>query len=174
MKRSTYCLFCKSKKFVYTKKHSTFVNWILSGFCAVILSFILYQDLDLRSVVFLSFFIAIAEVFIHLRWRMALVCHECGFDPIIYMRDQGVAAAIVKNKLESRSSNPQSYLKPPLNVPVKIISKSNTDKIVSMSSLSSKQRHLLALHMTQKNHATHQGQQESQQSQSMTLSDLSE
>jgi len=172
MKRHTFCLFCKSKKIVYNKKHAGFTNWILSSFCAVIASFALFQDLDLRSVVFLGVFIAIAEIFIHLRWRMSIICNECGFDPVIYMKDQQSAASIVQRKLKNRAKNPANYLKPALNMPVKIVSPMKTEKIISMGSLSPKQRQLLSLNATKKRQSEEQETKEAKQSQSIALSNM--
>jgi hypothetical protein len=143
MKKTTFCVFCRTKKFVYTKKHTSFINWVLSSFCSVVMSFILFQDLDLKSLIFLGLFIALAEIFIHLRWRLSVVCHECGFDPIIYLQNSEQAMIKVKDKLEKRKQDPRNYLKPPLDIPVRILHSEKGEAIVSSRSLDPKKRQIL-------------------------------
>jgi hypothetical protein len=173
VKEQAYCIFCKSKKYVYTKKHANFVNWVLSIFCAIFIGFIVFGDIDFKSVIFLGVLIAIAEIFIHLRWRMSLICHECGFDPIIYLKDPEAAAQIVKKKLHDRSNNPANYLKPPLKVPIKIISDFKSERIVSIDNLTPQQKKLLRLSFVQKQHADPKRNQESNQRDAMTPSNIS-
>jgi len=168
-----YCLFCKSKKYVYTKKHATLINWILSSFCSIILSFIVFGDLDFKSVLFLSVFIAISEVFIHLRWRISVICHECGFDPIVYLRDPEAAAQIVKKKLQRRSNDPANYLKPPLKVPIKVISDLKSERIVSIDRLTPQQKKLLRLNLAQKSNPDSKRDQQSNKREAMTPSNIS-
>lgn len=134
MKQKTYCVFCQSPKLTYTKKHANFINWVLSGFMAVILSFMIFQDLDLRALIFISIFIGLSEMFIHLRWRISLNCMECGFDPIIYKKSPSQAALKVKSTLANREKNPQNYFKPALKIPVQIQNMKNKKRIVTNAS----------------------------------------
>ena len=173
MKQDTYCMFCKTKKWVYTKKHVSFINWVLSGFCSIIISFLLFQDLVLKSIIFWGLCVAIAEIFIHLRWRLSMICHECGFDPILYLKDQKQAALKVKIRLEQRAQDPSTYLKPPLKIPVRLIMPNGIERIVPASKLNPKQIRLLSLNLSQKPNTSQQGNQKSHQRQSVTLSQVS-
>lgn len=134
MKQKTFCLFCQSPKLTYTKNHANFINWVLSGFMAIILSFIVFQDLDFRALVFVSLFIGLSEIFIHMRWRLSIICMECGFDPIIYKNSPARAALKVKSTLANREKNPQNYFKPALKIPVQINSAKNKKRIVTNAS----------------------------------------
>ena len=125
-KDKAYCAFCKSPHWVYRKRHAQFVNWMLAGVMSLLTGFVLYQDLDLRSVMFLGIYIAMAEAFIHLRWRLSVLCHECGFDPFLYKKSPHQAAQKVKYTLEQREKKPENYLKPPLKIPVRVVMANKT------------------------------------------------
>lgn len=62
-------------------------------------------------------FLALTEVFIQLRWRMSVPCRQCGFDPVLYIKDQERAVEKVTLHLKSRKENPNNLLAKPLNLP---------------------------------------------------------
>lgn len=101
---------------------------------AIILSFIVFQDLDIKALLFISLFIGLSEVFIHLRWRLSVVCMECGFDPFIYKMSPARAALKVKETIANREKNPQNYLKPALQIPVQINKPQNKTQILTNAS----------------------------------------
>lgn len=59
-----------------------------------------WQAIDARVLVLFVFCLAIAELFIQIRWRLTLACPFCGFDPVLYIKDPQQAAAKVRVKLE--------------------------------------------------------------------------
>ncbi len=138
MRQDVYCAFCSTKRKIYTKKHSGLINIIISLFMAILTSLIVYQDLDIRMSIVLGFYLALSEIFIHLRWRMSLICHECGFDPILYTKNPGLVASRVKLQLEKRKLDPNSYLKPKLKIPIKILDK-NINKVTIKKNISDTQ-----------------------------------
>lgn len=59
----------------------------------------------------------LAEAFIKIRWRIHMVCRNCGFDPVIYVKDPNKAAHLVKEFLDRRAQDPAFLLRDPLNLP---------------------------------------------------------
>ena len=114
-----YCAFCRLERRVYTKKNITWTNVVLAFLCASVGTFVFWQQLDPRGIFIFVLFLAFADVFIRIRWRMALPCPHCGFDPILYKRDPDETARRVKVRLDAvrasenylfRSHNPLSQL----------------------------------------------------------------
>jgi len=76
-----------------------------------------WQGFDARVLVIFVFFLALAEVFVQVRWRLNVVCPNCGFDPVLYLRDTDKAAEKVKIHLTRRKEDPISLFRRPLNIP---------------------------------------------------------
>jgi hypothetical protein len=130
-KEKVYCAFCSHPHWVYHPQHISIKHIFYSVLLAVffMLAFsdgAFYWKWILLSPVFLLF----AELFVHLRWRMSLICHECGFDPLIYKTHPAKAAEKVRVTLERRSKDPRAYLKPPLKIPVKVITPEGKTEII--------------------------------------------
>jgi hypothetical protein len=62
-------------------------------------------------------FALISELFVSMRWRISMVCKNCGFDPILYIKEPEKAAEKVKLKLDERKLRPESILAQPLTLP---------------------------------------------------------
>ncbi len=45
------------------------------------------------------------EIFSNLRWRLAIVCKYCGFDPVVYLKNPEMAAEKVKNFMLDRKNS---------------------------------------------------------------------
>lgn len=84
---------------------------------SVLLSFIVWQDLDPRLAIFFSLGLGLAELFIVLRWRLSIVCTKCGFDPIVYRKSPKLAAERVKAHYQSRLEDPLWMMAPPPSLP---------------------------------------------------------
>ena len=80
---------------------------------------LIWREFDPRALVVFVVFLAIAEVFVQIRWRMSLSCRQCGFDPVIYRKNQEVAVEKVKDHLQRRKMDPRYLLYEPLNLPVR-------------------------------------------------------
>ncbi len=111
--RRCYCAFCRSERTLYRKRHVGPIDLFLALAASTLLSFIFWQDLDPRLVVFFVLAVGLAELFIVLRWRLSVVCSRCGFDPILYRRDQKAAAARVKAHYKTRLEDPMWVMSPP-------------------------------------------------------------
>ncbi len=93
------CAFCRLERRVYTKKSVGWTNVLKAALAAVLLMFIIWQRIEPRAVIFFAIFLAMAEVFIRLRWRMSLPCPHCAFDPLLYKVDREETVRRVITKL---------------------------------------------------------------------------
>lgn len=129
MSHEVFCSFCRSRHRVYKKQHVSFINVLLSSLLSGILGVAwFWPEINFKFIVLIPFFLLVAELFIHLRWRCSLICPECGFDPILYKKSPEAASLKVQAKLEKRAQDPNSYLKPPLKIPVKVITPQGEQK----------------------------------------------
>lgn len=115
--RHCYCAFCRSPRLVYVKKHVSILDVALAAASALLISFIIFQDLDPRAVVFFAVCIAVTEVFITFRWRFSIACPHCGFDPVVYKKAPDRAVSRVKAHMKLRRENPLSAFSPPPQLP---------------------------------------------------------
>lgn len=112
-----YCAFCKSPRRISRKKNISFMNVIAAGLASMVLMLALWQQFDPRVIIVFVVCLAVAEVFVKLRWRLSLVCRQCGFDPVLYKRQPDMAAQKVKMQLDLRKQGAQYLLAKPLNIP---------------------------------------------------------
>jgi hypothetical protein len=115
--KKCYCAFCRSERKVYRKRGVTLINIFASAAAATIGMLAIWQKFDPRVLIIFVCCLAVSEVFIRTRWRLNVICSECGFDPILYRRDLPKAVALVQKKLESRKNDPSTLLKRPLALP---------------------------------------------------------
>lgn len=77
----------------------------------------IWQSFNPRVFVAWAVYLGIAEAFVQIRWRLSIVCKQCGFDPALYSKDPSAAANKVKLHLDLRKQDPKSILLAPLNLP---------------------------------------------------------
>lgn len=116
-RQNCYCAFCKTPRRIYRKKNISFMNVIASALASVVVMFALWQEYDPRVMVVWVICLAISEIFIKIRWRLSVVCRQCGFDPVLYTKQPELAAQKVKEQLELRRQDPKYLLAKPLNLP---------------------------------------------------------
>jgi len=75
---------------------------------------------NLQAIPILLISIFLSELITHFRWRLALICRQCGFDPLIYKKNPLLAAAKVKAFLVHRKTNSSFLLAPAINLPKRI------------------------------------------------------
>ena len=102
-----YCAFCKIPRKVYAKKHISWTNIWLSMLAAALVMLIFWQKFSPKVAVIFVIFMAVTEGFIQLRWRLSIACPHCGFDPVLYLRDQKQALSRVQEILAERKNSPQ-------------------------------------------------------------------
>jgi len=115
-RQKCYCAFCKTPRVIFRKRKVNLFNFVAAIFGAAVAMYALWQQFDPRVVILFVAFLALGEAFVQVRWRLNLVCKECGFDPILYLRDPNKASEKVKNHLERRKQDPVSLLKPALPI----------------------------------------------------------
>ncbi len=90
---------------------------IASALASIVVMFAIWQQYDPRVMIVFVVCLAFAEVFVKIRWRLSVVCRQCGFDPVLYLRKPEVAAEKVKDQLALRKQDPKYLLAKPLNLP---------------------------------------------------------
>ena len=73
--------------------------------------------MDPRGLVIVASMLLIGEIFTQVKWRSAMVCQNCGFDPVLYIRDHEAAGLKIKAFLEKRATSPGHLLRPPIILP---------------------------------------------------------
>jgi hypothetical protein len=106
------CAFCRLNRRIFVKKSIDWTNVLTAAIAAALLMFVIWQDADPRAVIFFVAFLAVAEVFVRLRWRMSLPCPHCGFDPLLYKLDREETVRRVKAKLDELRTNGRHLFKP--------------------------------------------------------------
>ena len=118
-RKSCYCAFCKVERKVYSKKHLNLVDVIgLVGF-GMILTLTVFKTLDPRGLAIVGTLLIVAELFTQTKWRTSMICRNCGFDPVLYVRNPEQAGLKIKAFLEMRSQSPEFLLRPPVILPTK-------------------------------------------------------
>ncbi len=117
-RKSCFCAFCKTPRKVYADKHLTYVQVLSLVLMGIILTFGIYQSLDPRGLYLIAGILMVAEVFMQIRWRASMICRNCGFDPVIYVRSPEAAGLKIKAFLETRSDSPNHLLRPPVVLPI--------------------------------------------------------
>ena len=106
-----YCAFCKHQRRIYTKRHITPINMLLSLLAAFAIMMFLWQEFDPRVLIVFAFCLMVAEMFITIRWRVTLPCPHCGFDPVLYMRNPKKACEKVNTTIDLRRHQASRWLK---------------------------------------------------------------
>jgi hypothetical protein len=122
-RNSCYCAFCKNPRKLYIKKNIDFSHILASLLLSLVLMFVIWHDFDPRFLALFVSFLFAAEIFVHLRWRVALVCRHCGFDPALYLKNPEKTVEKVKLHLERRKVETDFLLSPKLNLSFRKIEK---------------------------------------------------
>lgn len=137
-RKDCYCAFCKTPRQIYAKKRIGLINIFAAATGATLVMMAIFQEFDPRVFFIFVLFLAISETFVQLRWRLAIVCKECGFDPILYLKSHEKAAEKVKLHLEKRKGDPASLLKSPLQIPK--ISKARVEELREEAALAAQRK----------------------------------
>lgn len=116
-RKSCYCAFCRSPRKIYRKRNIGLIDVFAALLGANVTMFAIFEEFDPRALLIFVTFLAIAEIFVQVRWRLAIVCPYCGFDPVLYLKDSARAVEKVKVCLNRRKNDPASLLAKPLQLP---------------------------------------------------------
>ncbi|MBK9322772.1 MAG: hypothetical protein IPM97_07485 [Bdellovibrionaceae bacterium] len=117
MKNNCFCAFCRTPRRIYKRRNIGLINISYAALASVLVMYLIWKSFDPRVLMVFAVFLALTEVFIQLRWRMSVPCRQCGFDPVLYIKDQERAVEKVTLHLKSRKENPNNLLAKPLNLP---------------------------------------------------------
>lgn len=117
-RRSCYCAFCKTPRKVYKSKNLSVFDVLALLFLAVLFTRVIYDSFDPRGLVILGLFLLVGEIFSQIKWRSSMTCQNCGFDPVLYMKDHEAAGLKIKAFLEKRADSPAHLLRPAVKLPV--------------------------------------------------------
>lgn len=118
-RKSCYCAFCKVERKVYAHKHLTLLDIIGLVFLGIVCTYVSFKFLDPRGLVFVAVLLLFGEAFSQAKWRTSMICRNCGFDPVVYVRSPEQAGLKIKAFLDKRSSSPEHLLRAPVVRPVK-------------------------------------------------------
>jgi hypothetical protein len=105
-----YCAFCKHQRRVYLKKHVDLTNVACALAISLVTTYAVWASADPQGLFIFSVYIVGAEIFVHTRWRVSLVCKMCGFDPVLYKRSPERASARVREFFKEQVDNPEFWL----------------------------------------------------------------
>jgi hypothetical protein len=119
-KKSFYCAFCKTPRRSNLKRSVTLVEVSFCLVGSVLLSFLFWQKFDFKIFALFAILVCILEFFCQLKWRVSIMCSQCGFDPVLYLKDKDKAVLKIKAHLEKRKQDPRILLSknPKLNLPI--------------------------------------------------------
>lgn len=114
-----YCAFCASERKIYRQRHVGWMEFAAAAFIVNVIMYAIWQEIDYRVSYLLLIALLFMEVLIQIRWRLSLICQDCGFDPVLYQRAPQTAAQKVQLRLQERKNDPRALLRPPLNLPTR-------------------------------------------------------
>jgi len=100
-----YCAFCKHGRKSYTKKHLSLRDIIYCLALASLLMLVIWQSYNPGVFFIFTTFLIMGESAIHLRRRISMQCHLCGFDPVLYVKSPKLAEQKVKAILEEKKAS---------------------------------------------------------------------
>ncbi len=115
-----FCAFCRSPKTYFKKRRLGIINMLVAFICAAAINYIFTHDIDFRVGVIFIANLFVIELALKIRWRMSVICHECGFDPVIYKRNPELMSKMVKAKTDTRRLDPVKSLFFPLTIPKRV------------------------------------------------------
>lgn len=118
-----YCAFCKNQMKIFSVKHVGVKHILTALLLTCILSYAFWESLHFYSGLFFCTYIVGTEFFLRTRWRAEVICKNCGFDPVLYKKNQSDAVEQVKRNLDERKN--RVYGLKPLNLPYRVIKTDN-------------------------------------------------
>lgn len=122
-RKSCFCAFCKTPRKVYAHKHLTILGTMGLVGLGIVMTYVVFASLDIRGLGIVGVLLIIGEMFSQTKWRTSMICHNCGFDPVVYVRNPEQAGLKIKAFLEGRSERPEYLLRPPVVMPVRKVKK---------------------------------------------------
>jgi hypothetical protein len=112
-----YCAFCRTPHRIYKRKGVGVFHVTGSLLIALCFMWGFWGSWNHQAIPLFLVCLFLSQILLHFRWRLALICRQCGFDPLIYRRNPDLAAEKVKAYLDRRRQSPEFLLAPPLQLP---------------------------------------------------------
>ena len=113
-----------------------------------VLSYAFWEMMHFYSGLFFCAYIIATEFFLRARWRSKIICKNCGFDPILYKKNQVAAVEAVKANMDDRKN--RVYGLKPLNLPYRVIKTDNPKAKEIMLAAENKENQKTANNLSQK------------------------
>ncbi len=94
---------------------------------SVVLTKTIWHNIDTRGLFILAFILITGEVCAQIKWRGSMICNNCGFDAVLYVRNPEAAGLKIKEFMEYRSTRPEYLLRPSIPLPKRKVHSKNTE-----------------------------------------------
>lgn len=118
-RKSCLCAFCKVERKVYARRHLGLVDILGLVLLSIVFTYAIFRSLDPRGLAIVGTLLILAELFAQTKWRTSMICRNCGFDPVVYVRSPEQAGLKIKAFLDRRADSPEYLLRPPVVLPKK-------------------------------------------------------
>ena len=81
------------------------------------MTYVFYKSFDPRGLIFVGILLLTGEIFSQIKWRASMLCKNCGFDPVLYVRSPEEAGLKIKAFLQKRPDSVDHLLRPPIVLP---------------------------------------------------------
>ena len=116
-RQECFCAFCKTPRKVYRSKYLGLISIVGLAGLSIIMAEVIWSRLDPRGLAIFGVLLMMGELFSQVKWRNSMICHNCGFDLIMYKKNPEKAAEKIKEYLVIRSEHPEFLLRPALQLP---------------------------------------------------------
>ncbi len=128
-RKSCFCAFCKVPRKVYRSKNLSFATILGLAGLSFVLTNTIWHNFDPRGLVILGFLLITGEIFAQIKWRQSMICQNCGFDAVLYVRDPEKAGLKIKEFLDYRATRPEYLLRPAVPMPKRKVHASRGENI---------------------------------------------
>jgi len=118
-RKSCYCAFCKVERKVYTSKHLRLIDILGLVMLGITFTYVIFRSLDPRGLFIVATLMVVSEIFMQTKWRTSMICRNCGFDPVVYVRSPEQAGLKIKAFLDRRAEAPEHILRAPVTYPAR-------------------------------------------------------
>lgn len=110
-KHNCFCAFCKTPRRVPKTKHVGLVHIVLAAGLSFFSIYFTNGSVEGKMLLFFVCLLGLIEVTVQMRWRLAITCQKCGFDPVLYVRSREKAAEKVKMHMQAVEEGPLGLLR---------------------------------------------------------------
>jgi hypothetical protein len=127
-RREHFCAFCSLSYRSYNQRHAGWKEFLLSSVFSMVLMWAIWKDVHIYGFILWGALLAMSEIVLRVRWRSAIRCPHCAFDPVLYKTSPEAAAKVVKEFLEHRKKDPSYLLRPQPILPVRRVARDHKQR----------------------------------------------